>query len=433
MADRRLTSAPSWGDAPTRRRERPEGGAPPAGAAQAGDRAHRLPWWVAALVIFAASRVVTTALMIWVQSQATPQSRAGADPSLLDLASAWDGQWYWFIAQNGYPSVLPLTASGAVDTNQWAFLPVYPYLAKVLTFGVLDWRIAALAISVAAGFGAAVVLAALLLPRIGRSRALFAVALLSCSPLAFMFQTTYAESLGLLLLLGALLLVDRGRYLAAVPVALVLAFTRPGVLALALAVGLVLVLRFVQARRGGPPLPPRALAAGVLLAGVAAVAGFAWSGIAALATGRGDAYFATEGAWRALWMPDSSITFFTSWWFAADFWAERALGASGAVPGAVLLLVVVIGGFVALLLSPPVRRLGPTTRLWAASYALYLLAVFFPQSSVFRLLMPMAPLVGAITPRSVPARAAVLIVSVALQGLWLWVCYGPFQLYWTVP
>lgn len=397
------------------------------------DRAPRLPWWGAALLIFAASRVVTTGLFLWVWSLATPLSRAGAHPSFLDLVSAWDGQWYWFIALNGYPSVLPLDGAGVVATNQWAFLPVYPYLSKALGFGLGDWRIPALAVSVAAGFGAAVLLGALLMPRIGRSRALFAVALLSCSPLAFMFQTTYAESLGLLLLLAALLLIDRGRYLAAIPVALVLAFTRPGILALALAVGLQIGIRFVRARRGGPPLPGAQLAAGSVLAVVCAAAGFAWIGVAALATGRPDAYFATEGAWRALWMPASSISLFEPWLFAASFWADRVVGAPAAVWLAPAFLVLIVVGFGAFLLTPGARRLGSTVRLWGASYALYLLAVFFPQSSVFRLLMPMAPLAGAITPRCRPARAMVLLASLGLQALWLWVCYGPVQDYWTVP
>jgi hypothetical protein len=271
------------------------------------------------------------------------------------------------------------------------------------------------------------------MPRIGRSRALFAVALLSCSPLAFMFQTTYAESLGLMLLLGALVLIDRERYLAAIPVALVLAFTRPGILALALAVGLQVVVRFVRARRGGPPLPGAQLGAGLLLAAVCAVAGFAWSWIAALVTGRPDAYFATESAWRSLWMPDSSITPFEPWLFAANFWADRVVGTAASEWVAPVFLAVLVLGFAAFLLSPWARRLGSTVRLWGASYALYLLAVFFPQSSVFRLLMPMAPLAGAITPRSWPARAGVLMVSLGLQALWLWVCYGPVQDYWTVP
>ena len=391
------------------------------------------PWWVAPVAIFAASRVVSTLLLVWVRSQATVRSRAGAHPSLLDLATAWDGQWYWTIADRGYPSVLPLTASGAVDTNQWAFLPVYPWVAKALTLGVLDWRIAAVALSVASGFAAAVLLLVLLAPRIGRSAALFAVSLFSCSPLAFLLQTAYAESLGLALLLGALVLIDRGRYLTALPVALLLAFTRPGILALALAVGLQVVLLVVAAVRAHRAVPWAEAVRGGVLAVVSAGAGFAWAGIAALGTGRPDAYFATEGAWRALWMPEGSITFFQPWFFAAEYWTRLAWGDATARWAGPLVVLLLVAAFAALLLSRPARRLGPTVRLWGASYALYLLAAFFPQSSVFRLLMPMAPLAGAVAPRRTASRAAVLAVSIALQALWLWVVLGPVQDYWTVP
>ena len=310
--------------------------------------------------------------------------------------SAWDGQWYWFIAQNGYPTTLPLTPSGSVDTNQWAFLPVYPYLAKALTFGIGDWRIPALAVSVAAGFGAAVLLGALLLPHIGRGRALFAVALMSVSPLAFMFQTTYAESLGLLLLLGVLVLVDRGRYLAAIPVAIVLAFTRPGILAVALAVGLLLVVRYVRARRGGPALPRAEL-----LARDPARRGLRARGLR-MERDRGARDRAVGRVLRDARAPGGRSgcpirrsRCSTPWVFAANFWATQVVGGGPAAwVGPVFLLALVLA-FAAFLLSPWTRRLGATSRLWAASYALYLLAVFFPQSSVFRLLMPMAPLAGA--------------------------------------
>ncbi|MFD1720229.1 hypothetical protein [Amnibacterium endophyticum] len=392
----------------------------------------RLPWWAVVLLVFAASRVVTTLLFVWVRSQATAQSRAGADPSLLGLATAWDGAWYWFIAVNGYPAVLPVDGTGAVTTNQWAFLPVYPYVAKALTLGLLDWRVVAVAVSVVAGAAAAVLLGALLLPRIGRSAALFATAVFSFSPLSFVLQMAYAEALGLALLLAALVLIDRRRYLAAIAPTVVLAFTRPGALVLALTVALVLAVRLVRARRGGPAVPVAELVAGALLAAAATVSGFAWSAIAALATGRPDAYFATEGAWRALWMPHSDIVLFQPWFFAADFWMGRAFGADAAPVLGPVLLVLVVGAFAALLVSRPARRLGLVAVLWCASYGLYLLAVFFPQSSVFRVLMPMAPLAGVLTPRGRAARTAVLGGAVALQALWLWVVLGPLQTYWTV-
>lgn len=390
-----------------------------------------VPTWLVALLIFAASRLLTTALFAWVRTLATARSRVGAHPTLLDLVTAWDGQWYWLIGVQGYPAVLPLTDAGQVDTNAWAFLPVYPFLARLLTLGILDWRVPAVALSLVAGFVAAVLIAALLEPHIGRAKAVFAVAVFACSPLSFVLQMAYAESLGLALLLGVLLLVDRRRYLAALPVALALAFTRPGILAVALAVGLLVGVRLVRGRRAGRPVPVRETVGGGLLAVVCALSGFAWAGIAAVVTGRPDAYVATEAAWRALWMPDRAITPFQPWAFAADYWSGLVVGAARTWV-APLVLVVVVGGFAAVVATPAVRRLGLAVVLWLGCYALYLLAVFFPQSSVFRLLMPMAPLAGAMTPARPAARVAVLTVSVALQALWLWVVLGPVEDYWTV-
>ena len=91
---------------------------------------------------------------------------------------------------------------------------------------------------------------------------------------------------------------------------------------------------------------------------------------------------------------------FTSWFQGADWWFSFMLGLPGwlgivrraAHPGALR---------ASLLFSPAVRRLGVDLRFWLAAYALYLLAVFFPQSSTFRLLMPLFPLLGVLAmPRS---------------------------------
>ncbi|MDQ1531249.1 MAG: hypothetical protein QOE37_1354 [Microbacteriaceae bacterium] len=402
--------------------------APPAtrAAGGLGARWRHLPWWGRALVVFAASRVVTTLLFLWVGTQATTASRAGAHPSLVDLGVAWDGEWYRIVSVFGYPATLPLAANGSVDTNAWAFLPVWPYLVKLLSFGqVAAWAPVAIVLATLCGFAAAVLLGLLLRPHIGEERAGFAVAVFAFSPLSFVLQTAYAESLGLVLLLGALCLADRGRYLAAIPVAVALAFTRPESLALALAVGVQLGIRLVGAARGGVAVPPRETRGAAALVAVSIVAGFAWPVIAAAGTGVPDAYFQTEQAWRALWMPGTDFAYFTPWLFAADFWF-------GPVAGPVVLAVLVVG-FALTLFARPVRRLGVLVRLWCAAYGLYLLAVFFPQSSVFRLLMPMAPLAGAVVPRSPPLRIGLLAASVALQGLWLWCTYGPFQAYWSVP
>ena len=65
-------------------------------------------------------------------------------------------------------------------------------------------------------------------------------------------------------------------------------------------------------------------------------------------------------------------------------------------------LVLLVAVFAILLFSPAVRRLGVDLRFWVAAYSLYLLAVFFPQSSTFRLLMPLFPLLGAIAHAAQP-------------------------------
>ena len=67
--------------------------------------------------------------------------------------------------------------------------------------------------------------------------------------------------------------------------------------------------------------------------------------------------------------------------------------------------------------------LGVDLRFWIASYALYLLAVFFPQSSVFRLLVPLFPALGLLAlPKSTTYR--VLLVTLCVVGQWVWVQFG---------
>ena len=63
-------------------------------------------------------------------------SRFGPEAGLGDLILGWDARWYWIVAETGYPTELPLTDCGAVAENQWAFMPVYAYLAKLVVAAV---------------------------------------------------------------------------------------------------------------------------------------------------------------------------------------------------------------------------------------------------------------------------------------------------------
>jgi hypothetical protein len=97
-------------------------------------------------------------------------------------------------------------------------------------------------------------------------------------------------------------------------------------------------------------------------------------------------------------------------------------------------VVLLIVAFALSLFIAPVRRLGVDLRLWVVSYGLYLLAVFFPQSSTFRLLMPMFPLLGAVArPKSVFYRVTMVVVFIAAQTGWLLLCWGVDGADWTPP
>lgn len=390
-----------------------------------------MPPVVRIAMIYLLGRVVTTGLLQLAAALSGPASRFGADADLGSFVLGWDAQWYWLVAWSGYPQTLPLTATGQVAENAWAFMPVYAYAAQVVGLPFGSWGVGALLVSLTAGFFACVVLHRLLRPRIGGAAAMWAVAFFAWGPLAALFQVGYAEALFVLLLLLALDLVARRRFGWLYLVIPVMAFTRPGILAFALYLGLYGILRWV--RRGTDPLPVREVVHIIALGALAVVTGFAWQIIAGLVTGDPGAYLATELSWRRNWgATDEVFIPFDGWVQAAQFWFVQ-WGMPGWW-GVIALVLFVAGAAAALLFAPQVRRLGADLRLWSASYLLYLLAVFFPQSSTFRLLMPLTPLVGALAvPRSRLYRSGVLVLCVLGQWVWIHQVYALGSTFWQVP
>ena len=140
------------------------------------------------------------------------------------------------------------------------------------------------------------------------------------------------------------------------------------------------------------------------LAVLATAVGFSWPLIAAWSTGKWNAYLQTELSWRRLWVGDEGeFAPLEGWFQAGDYWF-REWGLDPVwVPAVILGSIAAVA--VLLLWEPHVRRLGVEVRLWAASYLMYLLAVFLPQSSLFRLLFPLSPLWRAMAqPRSIAWR-----------------------------
>ena len=408
----------------------------PGGPAAARAWTSAVRWWVQLpvtgriAIIYLLARLVTTGLLALAASMSSPTSRFGVQPTLGEYVLGWDAQWYWWVAENGYPSTLPVTSEGQVTENAWAFMPVYAYLAKLAGFG--EWGAGALLISLAAGFLACLALHRLLRPRIGAAAAMWAVVFFANGPLAALFQVGYAETLFVLLLLIALDLASRRRYPLLYLVIPIMGFTRPGILAFALFLGLHGIARWL--RRDRAPLPVRDAVHIVALGALASIVGFSWQVIAGIVTGDPGAYLKTELSWRRNWLADPRPDFvpFEGFVRGAEFWAMQ--WGMPAWAGWILLIGLVAGAAWALLRARAVRRLGTEIRLWSASYLLYLLAVFFPQSSTFRLLMPLTPLAGALAvPRSRTYRWGMLLLCLVLQWLWIHAMYGLAQTFWQVP
>jgi hypothetical protein len=391
-------------------------------------------WVTRVLGIFVASRVVTTTIFLAVASLQQASDRTGAGPGWLEFANIWDGQWYWFVNAAGYPPEIPRTEEGYAQENAWAFMPAYPFLLRLLTvFGAPFPAVAPIVSMLFAG-AAALVFYRLMVRFLPPGSALFATALFCFAPLSTILQVSYAESMHLFLLfLALLLLVDR-RYALLVPVVVVMSLTRPSGLAFALALLLHLVHRFVT--RGRDPFPWRERIEVVVVGLVSAFAGIAWLLIAWAVTGEFTAYTDTEFAWRRGFGIEGDLIPFTPWVQAGDFWFDRWFGLPD--PWSLVLgigaLVALVGGYAGFLLSPWAKRLGADIRFWLIAYPLYLLAVFFPQSSTFRLLVPLAPALGALAvPRSPIWRVSLLVLGVAGQVLWTYGLWRADVYDWTPP
>jgi hypothetical protein len=369
---------------------------------------------VVVLVLYALSRLVSSAWLGGLFSLATSQGWAfasyRADPSFASFSGSWDASYYRTIAQQGYPTELPVDDDGHVLPNPWAFLPVFPGLVRGVA-SVLGVDLAGnaffaigLVVAVVAGGGAAVLLHRVVLETVGPQSALWAVALFCFGPLSFVLQVAYAESLMLLLTFAALLALVRRQYLLMVPFGVVAAFTRPGVLALALALAVTAVVRL---RREGRGFTRRERVSVVVAGLLISAAGLAWPVIADHVTGRSGAYLDTELSWWVGFVGRQHFAPLTPWFVMAGTF----LGVAG-----IVLVGVVLGVVAWAFTRRSTQAMGVEVVSYAASYLLYLVAVFLPQQSLPRLLLPVAPLLGHPVVVAVPRLRWVLLgVGVVLQ------------------
>ncbi len=158
-------------------------------------------------------------------------------------------------------------------------------------------------------------------------------------------------------------------------------------------------------------------------AAVTCAAALTWPLLAWIATGRMSAYVDTETAWRGVDLAPF------------EAWINRSASFGGAHAG-------VIGLFGVLVLSlcvlswPQLRQLGRLTWMWCVCYWIYLLIFFDPSSSVFRMLLMVAPLAWAVAVKlSKRPRAALAVLTVGLISQVLWVAwvwdYGSISILWV--
>jgi hypothetical protein len=407
--------------------------------------------WV--LGVYAATRIWGWVVFSLVgrQQQSSPW---GSGPlSYLQFIAIWDGDWYRHIAQVGYPTTLPVDLSGSVDQNPWAFYPLFPMtVSGLMRVTGLSWPAAGGLVSIACGAVASILLygfftsaravasrsedaggeqyvsprrilhgLGLKQPGRGIDRfALWSTALVLLNPIAPILQVPYAESMNFMFLAGFLLALVRGNLVICSLVLIPTCLSRPVGVPVAAALGFWWLTRFVLAYRERSSTEGFARFAasfrrtarylGVAL--FACVCALAWPGIAWIATGRYDAYTSTETAWRGEHL------------LPVQPWIDQSLNYFGA-PGPLILLILVLGFLWVMHSRVVLTTLPRNIRYWCYAYVTYLLIFLFPQSSTFRLLLPVFPLAAPLVALSESrAYRATLLIGAALGQLiwvgWLW-------------
>ena len=398
------------------------------GVAAAAARAARWPWWVQVGGIYVTARFVSACIFMAAALHQGVNPWFPAKPDYWSFVNIWDARWYGEVLQNGYPEVLPTDGAGNVQENAWAFYALFPVLGRVVAgLTGLHPALSLTLIAMVCGLGAALVIYRLFRHKASHRTALWGTVFVSTFPVSPVLQVPYAESLNLLLLATALLLVVTRRYLWALPVVVLMCLSRPTGVPFAAMVGLLFLYRgwqhYSASRRLAPGEDPDTAGGGQSgtvphtrtqlwsLAGLTAVSGMAallWPGIAWAVTGDIQAYTKTETVWRG-----HDLVPFKPWFDTGILLFGPALG--------VLAPFVFVALFSLLLMSRPVRALGTELRLWCACYMGYLLIFLHPQTSTFRMLLPLFPLAlsAALISRSRAYRGTVVVMFVLLQIVWI--------------
>lgn len=365
------------------------------------------PGWAQALGVYAVARLVSFVVLERTARFQVANPWTGRDPTYLEFAGIWDGDWYRRIAEGGYPLPLPRDVAGEPVQSEWAFYPAYPLLVRGVT-AVLgtSWTTTAPVVSLLLGAAAIVVVHRLFARVAGDRTALTGVVLVSLFPTAPVLQVAYTESLALLALAAALYLLVARRYLLAMPAVLLLGLTRAVALPFAVVVAVHLFARWRTRRADRFGVAERVQVVALGLVSVAA--GVAWPLAVGIATGELTAYTDVQGAWRG-----GDTVFLRPWWSMSQFLLGEWVG-----PLVLAAVAVAVGAWLG---GRRARLAGPELQAWCLAYLAYLVVVVDPFTSMFRFLLLLFP-VAVMVAAGVRTRAHLLtwvFVMLSLQVVWV--------------
>ncbi|WP_207555818.1 hypothetical protein [Intrasporangium flavum] len=333
-----------------------------------------------------------------------------ADPGLFGVLTNWDGQWYQFIAEQGYQVPAPGEHGAADALWAWQFPPLYPFLVRALMVVTrMDFPHAAATLSLLAGAAAMVVLYLLLERAGGRRVARTGVLLANLFVSAPILGAAYSASLSLLLLLSCLYAVSRHRYGAVLVLLVLLSLTR----LITPPFAVVIAVHWYLRERGEQPSTVTRRQRVLLGASAvySVVGAFTWLSVGAAFIGPANGFARTEG--------QRSMAF---GWFGASL---RELD----LPG-LLGVVVLVSLTMLYAVSRRSSSWGVEMRAWFASYPFFLAAATSMHPGILRylLMVPTLPMVAApAATLPVWARRSRLGVLVVI-GLFAQYCYVRYLL-----
>ncbi|WOP18165.1 hypothetical protein [Raineyella sp. LH-20] len=327
-----------------------------------------------------------------------------AHPGYWSVITNWDGQWYRYIASDGYGGVSPSGNSPYEIYHTWAFPPGFPLITRLVMQTGLSFPVAATVVNVICGAAAMILLFRLLADRKGSFYAGAGIVLFNSFLTAPLLQAAYSEAMGLLLLVTAFLFLSKRRYLwatvAIVALSLVRIITPP--------FGLVALVHLIARWRHRTEDPfgwGERISLTVL--GLVSVAGaMTWSLtsglISSVPTGGSSRVEDTSiGAWFI-----GTYKIF-GWWFPA-------------------LIVVALVAAVVISMLPMMRGWGLDIRTWFWGYPLFLALVTGPNFGLLRYLLLCFPLLFPVIgflgwgKRFVVVKVSVVVLlGLVLQWWWI--------------